>query len=394
MIRTIEIKNYKSIDELTLDLGRVNVFIGENGCGKSNILEAIGLAAASAANKLDNEFLHNRGIRVTSPDRMRSGFEVSSASRMIEVALSDARHAHFVARLDHEGTRFGGWIDRAAERYRIRPGPTLTSWRIVLSDDPNEDDAREWALLDQFQRAIVQTHLDGVARALQVDKFLIYTPHEEVLRDLARDSGIEPVGIHGEGLFGLIHWFDGLQVLHGAAPSLNAINIVDQYLGDGIAKFDQRSANEGFLFLLLYACAARQLAHAKILRRRQRRRRAQPQAERRRDQHVRRGRKKHDRQVLLDDPQPRHPRRPRPARSDEQRLFVVYRNLDGRTRVRRIERDPRRRTLSAALRGVPPAATWAASRTTSRSKADRSGMKARDLRASPSSPRAPPTISS
>jgi predicted ATPase len=276
---------------------------------------------------------------------------------MIEVALSDARHAHFVARLDHEGTRFGGWIDRAAERYRIRPGPTLTSWRIVLSDDPNEDDAREWALLDQFQRAIVQTHLDGVARALQVDKFLIYTPHEEVLRDLARDSGIEPVGIHGEGLFALlqsldvdqlaalkqqlalIHWFADLEILPGPTPSQHSLKIVDQYLADGLAHFDQRSANEGFLFLLLYACLLISQHTPRFF--------AVDNVDTSLNPKLAAGAvrmfaelcREHDRQVLLTTHNP-GTLDGLDLADDDQRLFVVYRNLEGRTRARRIQRDP------------------------------------------------------
>ena len=41
MIQEIRIKNFKSVQKLKLELGRVNVLIGANGCGKSNILEAI-----------------------------------------------------------------------------------------------------------------------------------------------------------------------------------------------------------------------------------------------------------------------------------------------------------------------------------------------------------------
>lgn len=41
MIKTIEIQNFKSVQQLTLELGRINVLIGENGCGKSNLLEGI-----------------------------------------------------------------------------------------------------------------------------------------------------------------------------------------------------------------------------------------------------------------------------------------------------------------------------------------------------------------
>jgi AAA15 family ATPase/GTPase len=47
MIRELTIKNYKSILDHTMELGRINVFIGENGCGKTNILEALAMAAAA-----------------------------------------------------------------------------------------------------------------------------------------------------------------------------------------------------------------------------------------------------------------------------------------------------------------------------------------------------------
>ena len=74
MIRKVRVENYKSIANLTLDLGRLTVLIGANGSGKSNILEAIALASAAAQDKLDNEFLISRGIRVTETRFMRSAF--------------------------------------------------------------------------------------------------------------------------------------------------------------------------------------------------------------------------------------------------------------------------------------------------------------------------------
>lgn len=75
MIDKIEIKNFKSIVDLKIDLGRVNIIIGANGCGKTNILEAISFASAASQDKLDNEFLFNRGIRVTPAEFMYSAFE-------------------------------------------------------------------------------------------------------------------------------------------------------------------------------------------------------------------------------------------------------------------------------------------------------------------------------
>ncbi|MGI0011059.1 MAG: AAA family ATPase [Nitrosopumilaceae archaeon] len=43
MIKTLEIKNFKSIKHLKLDCKRVNVFIGKPNTGKSNLLESVGI---------------------------------------------------------------------------------------------------------------------------------------------------------------------------------------------------------------------------------------------------------------------------------------------------------------------------------------------------------------
>jgi len=45
MIEKLSIKNFKSIKDLKLDCKRINLFIGEPNTGKSNILEALGLAS-------------------------------------------------------------------------------------------------------------------------------------------------------------------------------------------------------------------------------------------------------------------------------------------------------------------------------------------------------------
>ena len=81
MIRKVRVTNYKSIPDLTVDLGRVTVLIGANGSGKSNILEAIALASAASQNKLDNEFLTSRGIRVTETALHAVGVQRTSLQR-------------------------------------------------------------------------------------------------------------------------------------------------------------------------------------------------------------------------------------------------------------------------------------------------------------------------
>ncbi len=87
MINKIQIQNFKSVVDLSLDLGTFNVLIGENGCGKSNILEAIAFGAAASADKLDYEFLGSRGIRVTRPEFMFSAFK-TEVQKAIQISFT------------------------------------------------------------------------------------------------------------------------------------------------------------------------------------------------------------------------------------------------------------------------------------------------------------------
>ncbi len=41
MLRRLKVKNYKSLRNLDLRLGRLNVLVGPNAAGKSNILDCL-----------------------------------------------------------------------------------------------------------------------------------------------------------------------------------------------------------------------------------------------------------------------------------------------------------------------------------------------------------------
>ncbi len=62
-IGTVTVRNFKSLEELELDLGMVNVLIGANCSGKSNFLEAIGILSAAANGRVDDVSLLARGVR-------------------------------------------------------------------------------------------------------------------------------------------------------------------------------------------------------------------------------------------------------------------------------------------------------------------------------------------
>ncbi|WP_395734769.1 AAA family ATPase [Prosthecobacter sp.] len=66
MIETLTIESFKSIQSITLELGQVNVFIGANGSGKSNLLEALAVLSAAASGRVDQSTLVWRGCRASN----------------------------------------------------------------------------------------------------------------------------------------------------------------------------------------------------------------------------------------------------------------------------------------------------------------------------------------
>jgi len=68
MLTKISIQGFKSIYDISeLELGLVNVFIGANGSGKSNLLEAVGVLGAAIEESVEAKSLLERGVRYGNP---------------------------------------------------------------------------------------------------------------------------------------------------------------------------------------------------------------------------------------------------------------------------------------------------------------------------------------
>jgi AAA15 family ATPase/GTPase len=87
MLRQLTVKNYKSVCDIAVELGRINIFIGENGCGKTNILETLAMAGASKSLDLDAEKLYNRGVRIARPNLTVSSFSRLKQNKKIIIEL-------------------------------------------------------------------------------------------------------------------------------------------------------------------------------------------------------------------------------------------------------------------------------------------------------------------
>lgn len=364
MIKEINIENYKSIQELKIGLGRITVFIGENGCGKTNILEAIALSAAAASDKLDNEFLASRGIRVTEPQFMRSAFNIDDLNKEIKISLHFQPDKIITYNLQHDGKPYSSWVSSIlhSEIYNKLSREGLAN--IIhknLRDNNHLVGKINFSFSSQFIEDVYQATLKKLLIANEdiviIKNFLIFSPENSSLRIFNEEGQIQPLGIKGEGLFKLltvlnleenqaklqeikekmqlIDWFEDLAIPHNLFPGERVIQIKDKYLSSELDYFNQNSSNEGFLFLLFYFCLFISDDTPKFFAIDNIDVSLNPRLGRRLVKELAELAKKYDKQVIFTTHNP--------AildglnlEDDEQRLFVIYRNKLGHTKARRI----------------------------------------------------------
>ncbi|MCG3672393.1 AAA family ATPase [Aliarcobacter butzleri] len=297
MIEKVHIKNFKSIYDLDISLGRVNLFIGENGSGKSNFLEALVFVSAFQSNKLDNEFLVSRGLRVPEDNLMKSAFEENN-NENIKVIINDDEYYEFKSSNDN----YSQWIHVSEEKAMksIKETDQLDNmFRTVLKnnilDNIDKSDyklSKKTLKSNEFINNIIttvmnnETFTEKIMKKIETDlilktrkdlykdsleNFLIYSPENTALRTFEEEGQIQPLGINGEGLLKLLKvvnnyedksyintiieslklfdWFQDITIPESLSFGEDKIVITDRYLSNTI---DQRSTNEGFLFILFY----------------------------------------------------------------------------------------------------------------------------------------------
>jgi len=337
MINKVNIKNFKSIVDLELDLGRINILIGANGCGKTNILEAIAMASAAHQNKLDDDYLGAR-LRMTEPDFMKAEFDDNDADEQenaIDISIIEGQTS----------------VIHCALMYH----QTVDKWKNT-NDEPKNDN-------------------------LYLDSFLIFAPEETSLRKFSDETMIRPLGRRGEGMFrhlkelltngdmrkvihalndglSLLDWFKGFDIPKDLFTYEARLDINDRFLKEAKQLFDQRSANEGFLYLLFYLTLFNSAKTPAFFAIDNIETSLNPKLSRRLLQHLIGIAKKTDKQVIITTHSP-YVLDGLDLSDDEQRLFVVRRNIDGHTKVNRIPFNENRKLplsevwMSGVLGGLP-----------------------------------------
>lgn len=278
MIKQLKIRGFKSITELDIELGLVNCFIGSNGVGKSNVLEAIGVLGAAANGTVDDESLQRRGVRPGLPRLFKSSFRDTRSMPHIGLEAIGLNGATYRVSLLNP-------LDSPEPAWSFKTETLTDGVETILTDGVRSGgNLNPKAGLAALR--LVELPSDSPATRLlqQLQQFAIYCPNTPTLRGLIPDLQTrDPVGLSGgrlaEAVADLQRWSDDAQneimddllglvdraVDVSASRSVQALLSPSVARGQEVLKFKDRfmarnrneltafDASEGVLYVLFTA---------------------------------------------------------------------------------------------------------------------------------------------
>ncbi len=274
MLQKIRIQNFKSIVDDTLELGRVNVFIGENGSGKSNILEAVAYWSAFGENRITNDNLISKGVRITKPALVINSFKEQRRQHTFSFEITSENENEVVKyQAENSDDINSEWF----VKFNHLAGNTISIDKILAEIGSIEKDEQKF--IDMLKK--ITNGKDGfiIENNNIYENFLIYCINTPALRGLTSQSHKDPIGIFGEGLDVLmanfdkeeraqlakysymIDWLedfmlDTQDVMKLKGYKLNrsksTLYFSDKYMAKKNNVFSSENANEGILHVLFY----------------------------------------------------------------------------------------------------------------------------------------------
>ncbi len=196
MLESLSVRTFKSLEDVTVELGMVNVFIGANGSGKSNLLEAMGVLSAAADGKVDDQSLLARGVRPGVPRLYKSAFPATRGEKI----PSHISFGAYAAQAKYEVSLHNPLKDPApAWRFKTEywegPDGPLVGRSPATKKKGNPD--RGMAAL----RAVDVTHGDALDLLKLLHGYVIFFPTTPVLRGVAPETQPrQPLGLSGGDL--------------------------------------------------------------------------------------------------------------------------------------------------------------------------------------------------
>lgn len=286
MLSQIKVQRFKSLVELDIELGRINLFIGANGSGKSNLLEAVGVLSAAASGRVDDEALLRRGVRPGVPRLYKSAFPQKPQANVPHIlfrAQADSGAFYDVTLWNPSRNPNPAWGFKT-ENLRRSPTDAVETRSTVSAGKHN---------LEQGMAALKTATLPPGDPALALmdtlRNYSIYCPNTPSLRGLVQDiQSREPVGLAGgrlpeavdellqasrrdqplaetlDELRDLIDWSKsfsatssvGVPLSPSAARSRLVIQFVDRFMAKGRNTLTGYDASEGALYVLFCAVLA------------------------------------------------------------------------------------------------------------------------------------------
>ena len=205
-LESIEIKSFKSIVDQSLELGQVNVFIGANGSGKSNLLEAIGFLSSALSGRIDYPALDLRGVRLSAPEVFKASFRDTDRKDSFSVAgrNNGVRYEVGVAPNREGGFEYDKEVLETGRIYADRDRGGNATIRKTSGDDvdqvehQNHDLENTKGYIGAFVKLVHKHELDDLDDLLE---YAIYSPSTPILRGISTDnSRKEPLGLYGGSL--------------------------------------------------------------------------------------------------------------------------------------------------------------------------------------------------
>ena len=372
MLKKLQVQNFKSILSDSVELGQLNVFIGENGSGKSNLLEALAVMSAAKQERLDLEGLYSKGVRLAKPELTFSSFNGKKQQQHIEISVDFQSEKQLmmiksIIETDMTDEAVFKWKDSFEQKEQEQQQQDIL--KHVLNISAAEDK------LELVRALSEQRRTEKFALYQPIQNYLIYNLNTKALRGLLSESKKVPLGINGEGLDVLLANFssDEFNKLQEYAYFVNWLEDIvidtkdvmkfsDLKLGKSISKlyfkdkfmmkqeniFSAENANEGVLHILFYLALFISHKTPTLF--------AIDNIESHLNPHlctelmrvICKLAKKTNKQALITTHNP--------AildglnlNDDDIRLFEIYRNDEGHTKTRRIQLNPETKPIKAKL---------------------------------------------
>ncbi len=275
-LRQVHISGFKSIVEQSVSLGRVNCFIGANGVGKSNVLEALGVLGAAADGRVDDEQIIRNGVRAGLPRLFKTSFVGTRIPPHIALEATGEPQATFrVALLNPLDKPAPAWSFKTES---LSSGNTEIVSRGVRSDRENLDETRGLSAL----KVVDLQPSDPASQLLKMlQTYAIYTPNTPALRSAVMDPQTRvPVGLAGGALaegfaslrehldealldevLQLVDWVSDVSVTNIVgdllSPSVprakSVLKFTDRFMAPSRNTLTAADASEGALYILFAA---------------------------------------------------------------------------------------------------------------------------------------------